>query len=235
MRRLYLLLYLTVLAPAAFALSVVQLGWVNASEVAASLRPQLRAGESVTGLGGELVISASPARERELAAIARALDVKPVSLSIEVDTDSARRGSSASIDWGGSSLSSRSGGQNSAQTLTLLSGRSGEISLGQSRPVPWRWTHRGGMQQAISGFVVTPRLVGDTVNVQIAVSEQAFGRRDSVAGTRLLTQVSVPLGQWITLGQWQRQQNGQRVFLLGVSTAQEGSGGSVRLKVERAP
>ncbi|MGL6069835.1 secretin N-terminal domain-containing protein [Craterilacuibacter sp.] len=228
---------LLLLALPACALEVVNLNWAHASEIAAALRPTLQTGESLSAFENKLIINARPAREAELAQIARELDVQPAMLNIEVEQNKAAQDRRIEIDLGngsqagGWSVSSGSRQGNSRQNLSLLSGKSGSISLGETRPLPWWFAGHGAGQTAISGFEVTPRLRGNQVLLDIAVRNEALGKHDTSQQQTLVTTLSAPLGQWVTLGSIHQDGRGGRIFIFGGQAQTGQSERTVRLRV----
>uniref|UniRef100_A0A8W7Q3P8 Uncharacterized protein n=1 Tax=Anopheles coluzzii TaxID=1518534 RepID=A0A8W7Q3P8_ANOCL len=178
---------------AAQALQLVELNWRAPSELQAALQPQLRPDERLSAMDNQLIIDASPAREAQLAALARQLDVRPVSLRLEVSQSGSRVQNQSGVQVQGNisigrimpgqagsnlTLSAQQDGRAQysqvLQNLTLLEGRSGFIQLGQSRPLPWLMqTPQGSlvrgssMQDAITGFYARPRLNGQRVSIEL--------------------------------------------------------------------
>ncbi|MCP9759858.1 hypothetical protein EGI20_11135, partial [Aquitalea sp. S1-19] len=197
--------FLLLLTLPAHALQVLTLDWANAGEVAAALRPTLQPGESLSAFEGKLIINASVQREQVLAQAARELDTQPAMLDIEVAQDKSAQSSRSEINLGNGTSSNNGWSVNSGsrqnsilQSLSLLSGKSGSISLGVERPLPWRFNGQGS-QSAISGFQVTPRLNGQQVLLDISVSDETLGNGMSVRKQSLITTLSTPLGRWVSL------------------------------------
>ncbi|MCL6262382.1 hypothetical protein [Craterilacuibacter sp. RT1T] len=232
---------LLLLALPAHALQVLTLDWANANEVAAALRPTLQPGESLSAFDGKLIINASAAREQVLAQAARELDTQPAMLNIEVAQDKSAQGFRSEINLGnatssnnGWSVNSSSRHNSTLQSLSLLSGKSGSISLGVERPLPW-WFNGQNSQRAISGFQVTPRLNGQQVLLDISVSDEALGKGSSVRKQSLVTTLSAPLGSWVTLGSIREDGRGGQLFIFGAQGGNRQSLSTVRLRVTRAP
>ncbi|MXR36213.1 hypothetical protein [Craterilacuibacter sinensis] len=233
--------FLLLLALPAHALQVLTLDWANASEVAAALRPTLQPGESLSAFEGKLIINASVQREQILAQAARELDTQPAMLDIEVAQDKSAQGSRSEINPGngtssnnGWSVNSGSRQNSTLQSLSLLSGKSGSISLGVERPLPW-WFNGQGSQRAISGFQVTPRLNGQQVLLDISVSDEELGKGGSVRKQSLITTLSTPLGRWVTLGSINQDGRGGQLFVFGAQGGNRQSLSTVRLRVTRVP
>lgn len=259
MRTLLLVSLLLASAPVS-ALQIVDLSWRAAVELQAALQPQLRADERLSVLDNKLIIDASPAREEQLAALARQLDVRPVSLRLEVSQDGSSMQSQAGVQLQGSisigrimpgqpgnnlALSaqqdSRAQSGHSLQSLTLLEGRSGFIQAVQSRPLPWiLLTPQGGMlrgsswQDAISGFYARPRLNGKRVSIELAVSQQAFSDMQR-NGSQLSTTVEGQLGEWLEVASTTQDSQGRESLLIGSSRQQGRQSHIVRIRVLTQP
>ncbi|WP_159878390.1 hypothetical protein [Aquitalea denitrificans] len=259
MRTLLLLSLLLASAPV-LALQLVDLSWRDAAELQAALQPQLRADERLSVLDNKLIIDASPAREQQLAALARQLDVRPVSLRLEVSQSGSSVQSQSGMQVQGSiSIGRIMPGQTSSnlalsaqqdsraqssqvlQNLTLLDGRSGFIQLVQSRPLPWLMlTPQGSlvrgssMQDAISGFYARPRLNGKRVSIELAVSQQAFSGAQRT-GSQLSTTVEGRLGEWLEVARTTQDSHGRESLLIGGSQQQGQQSHSVRIRVQALP
>ncbi|WP_240674139.1 hypothetical protein [Crenobacter cavernae] len=245
------------LVQAALAIEVITLNWRDANEVADALAPHLRAGESASALDNRLILDVSPARAAQLRRIVSSLDVRPVSLLVEVEQQSRRRGGSATIDWGGKISGSdveigtgdgvdlrakgRDSRADSRQTLRLLDNHSGYIALSDSRPLPWQVIGPRGpiggidYREAIRGFHVRPRLAGgDRVLVDIATRDDAFRGR-TLDASRLATTVEGRLGDWIVLGGVGQDNRGREVVLFGAGASRANVARQVRLRITRLP
>ncbi|RMC91684.1 hypothetical protein EAY64_18815 [Aquitalea palustris] len=259
MRRLMIALLLLSSTPA-LALQIVELSWRQASELQSALQAQLLPDERLSALDNKLIIDANPAREQQLAALARQLDVRPLSLRLEVSQSGSSVQSQSGVQLQGNisigriipgsagngvSLSaqqdSRSQSGQSLQSLTLLDGRSGFIQLVQSRPLSWLLlTPQGNIvrgsswQEAVSGFYALPRLQGERVVIELAVSQQAFAGKQR-EGSQLSTTVAGRLGEWIEVGGIVRDQQGQNSLLLGSGQQLLSKQQSVRIRVQALP
>lgn len=259
MRPLLLLALLLASAPA-LALQIVELSWREASELQAALQAQLRADERLSVLDNKLIIDASPARENQLAALARQLDVRPVSLQLEVSQSGSNAQTQSGVQvQGGISIgrimpgspgngvtlsaqqNSRTQSGQSLQSLTLLEGRSGFIQAVQSRPLPWvMLTPQGGIlrgssvQDAITGFYARPRLNGKRVSIELAVSQQAFSGTQR-NGSQLSTTVEGQLGEWLEVARTTQDSQGRESLLIGSGQQQGRQSHSVRIRVQALP
>jgi len=242
------------------ALQIVELSWREATELQAALQPQLRADERLSALDNKLIIDASPAREQQLAALARQLDVRPASLRLEVSQDGSSVQNQSGVQLQGNisigrimpgspgngvSLSAqqdnRTQSGHSLQSLTLLEGRSGFIQALQSRPLPWvMLTPQGGIlqgsswQDAVTGFYARPRLHGQRVSIELAVSQQAFSGVQR-KGSQLSTTVEGQLGEWLEVARTGQDSQGRESLLIGGSHQQGRQSQVVRIRVQPLP
>jgi hypothetical protein len=258
--RFVLLVSLLLAHNAAQALQLVELNWRAPSELQAALQPQLREDERLSSMDNKLIIDASPAREQQLAALARQLDVRPASLRLEVSQSGSNAQSQSGVQvqgdisigriipgnaGNGVSLSARQDSHSqsgqSLQSLTLLDGRSGFIQTANSRPLPWLLlTPQGHIlrgsnsQEAVSGFYALPRLQGDRVVIELAVSQQAFAG-SQLKGSQLSTVVAGRLGEWIEVGSIGRDDQGRSSLLIGTGRQLLSDRQSVRIRVQTLP
>ncbi|MGE0454193.1 MAG: hypothetical protein AB7O37_17230 [Vicinamibacteria bacterium] len=131
------------------------------------------------------------------------------------------------------------------QSIAALEGRPAFISVGEARPVatPVPVVGPGGaigvapgtvLQEASRGFYVIPRLSGDFVTLEVAVSGDRLAAGGAVELQRLETTASGRLGEWIPLGQLASDEALRSSSLLQRSTALRDELRSVRIKVEAA-
>jgi len=116
-----------------------------------------------------------------------------------------RSGGRLELDQG-SSRSSRYG----SQFLTVLDGAEGFIEVGKSIPYTQQWavfTQRyAAMQQTTqfrditTGFVVSPRYIGNEVEVEITPRIATLDNRGHIDFETLSTQVRLKPGEWLDLG-----------------------------------
>lgn len=129
----------------------------------------------------------------------------------------------------------------SVQTLRILSGGSGYIKTGNSRPLPWvAVTQNGEMirgndqQEAVSGFYVRPRLVGDRVLIDLTTRQEAFNKA-GVDSNGMATMVEGVVGQWINVGGVMKDTDGKDRVLLGAVSKQQTLSSQVRVRVSALP
>lgn len=129
------------------------------------------------------------------------------------------------------------------QGIAALEGRPAFISVGEARPVATTTpiVGPGGavgvapgviLQEASRGFYVIPRLSGDFVTLEVAVSGDRFGTRGTAELQRLETTTSGRLGEWISLGQLASEEALRSSSPLQRSTALSEELRSVRIKVD---
>lgn len=118
-----------------------------------------------------------------------------------------RRSQGARVEIGqGSSRISRQG----SQFLTVMDGGDAFIEVGQSIPYTQQWavfTQRYAQiqqttefQDITTGFAVSPRYIGDEVEVEITPRIARLGRGGGIDFEELSTRVRVRPGEWFDLG-----------------------------------
>src|SRR6266850_2045953 len=182
------------------ALEIIGLRHRTAEQVIPALQPLLEPGATLSGQGAQLFVRASPAN---LAELRRALD------SFDRAFDAASRGIDANGRIGNRDSRVEVGAQDSRtraeervdQRVQALDGARAMILTGDSRPVRQRQfiqTPAGVISQEVtvvqettSGFEVIPRVIGDSVQVEIAQQRP---------GSAAATTASGRLGEWFELG-----------------------------------
>lgn len=116
-----------------------------------------------------------------------------------------RNGAQMEMDEG-SSRSSREG----SQFLTVMDGASAFIEVGQSVPYTQQWavyTQRyASIQQSTefhditTGFEVSPRYIGDEVEVEVTPRIATPNARGTIGFETLSTRIRVKPGEWVDLG-----------------------------------
>jgi len=126
------------------------------------------------------------------------------------------------------------------QRIQVIEGGRATLFIAQSRPVMQRQniqTPAGTIgqqtivvQEAVTGFQVSPRLSGERVFLEIAPQSERFDSRGGVEGQRLATSVMGRLGEWFEIsGAVERSNRDERGF---ASAAESRSGGSRRVWVK---
>jgi type II secretory pathway component GspD/PulD (secretin) len=202
-------------------MEVITLQHATVEQVLPSLRPLLEPGGTLTGQRGQLIVRASPANIADLRLALEVLDrpARRLQISVRFDggSEASRRGVQASgtISNRGSNVDLRardsqaSSAERVDQRLQVVEGGRAFIVVGQSRPVPQRQriqTPAGVVtqetfvvQDATTGFEVSPRLAGDRVFLDIASQREQFSGA-GVQGARAASSASGRLGEWFELG-----------------------------------
>jgi len=242
---------LLIAIPAAIAqnaLEIIGLRHRTAEQVIPALQPLLEPGASLSGQGAQIFVRTSPANLAELRRALDSIDRPQKRLLISVRFDQALDAASREIGASG-----RIGNRDSRvdiraedsrtraeervdQRVQALEGARAMIYTGESRPVRQRQfiqTPAGVISQEVtvvqettSGFEVIPRVVGDTVQVQIAQQR---------VGSAAATTASGRLGEWFELGAVaMTAARDER----GIASASRASGGETRrvwIRVDEVP
>jgi hypothetical protein len=129
------------------------------------------------------------------------------------------------------------------QSIAALEDRPAFISIGETRPVGTTVPVVGSdgsvgvaegtlLPEASRGFYVIPRLSGDFVTLEVAVSGDRFATGGALELQRLETTASGRLGEWIPLGQLASEEALRASGLLWRATSLREDLRSVRIKVE---
>src|SRR5438876_1706788 len=221
------------------ALEIIALRHRTAEQVIPALQPLLDPGATLSGQGAQLFVRASPANLAELRRALDSIDRPQKRLLISVRFDQALDAASRGIDASGRlrAEDSRTRAEERVdQRVQALEGARATIYTGESRPVRQRQfiqTPAGVISQEVtvvqettSGFEVIPRVVGDTVQVQIAQQR---------VGSAAATTASGRLGEWFELGSVaMTAARDDR----GIASASRASGGETRrvwIRVDEVP
>lgn len=216
------LLCLAAMAAQAQSLEIIELEHRSASEVIPILQPLVEPGGALSGSDYKLFVRASAGNVAQLRRALAEIDREPRQLTVSV-----RRATRQAIEHeaiGGTAVIGNQGGRvtvhatdgsasgkdSSINTVLVMEGGSAFIATGQSVPFvtavaaggrrPWiaaSTTYR----DVNSGFLVTPRINGERVTLDISQQSQRLGANASTIETQNIeTQVSGALGQWIALG-----------------------------------
>lgn len=205
------------------SLEVIQLRHRSAEQVLPALQPLVESGGALTGIDYQLFVRASAANVRQLRRAVAEIDREPRQLWVSV-----RRATRATLEREAAAASVVLGTKNSgatAQATNATTRRSGAdlagvqvqeggaayIATGESVPVISTVMMGGGRRPWLAagveyrdldnGFMVTPRLNGQRVILDIA--QRSERRGDSAAQLDLQsleTQVTGQLGEWLALG-----------------------------------
>lgn len=199
---------------AQFVVEVIRLQHRTAEHVLPLVQPLASPG-TVSGSGNELVVRTTRSNLAELRKVIAELDRAPRQLTVTVrqdaELDPASGHASAARSYGTRSADS----DRSVQRVQVSEGRSAYVYVGESVPVVLR---RGGrlvreggrvvdepvvmIRETVSGFVVRPRVNGESVSLDIEPRHDLPGTqgRGSVELQRIATTVSGRIGAWIELG-----------------------------------
>lgn len=132
---------------------------------------------------------------------------------------------------------------NTESFISVMSGSSAYLWVGKEVPFTERWiylTHRYArvvetvnFQRVETGFEVRPIVIGNNVQVEIVPRISSFDREEQVVRlTEAATTLSVPKGQWVTIGGTSEQ--GNEVFrdILSYGSSSTNSTLSLSLMVE---
>ena len=229
------LLFIWLLFPlsSAFAYEIVDVYYREARDLLPSIQNLLGAGERVSVMDNKLIINASAARTQELTRLVRQLDQKTSMLLVEVDQSNRSQSQSGSIEASGrvgvGTRRTRTSGRidveagrnnqnnQSIQTLRVMSGSEAYIELGRERHY-----YDGMYRTVIVGMGILPRLVGQTVKIDVYAENK---------GQRVATTVQGQLGQWITIGGIDTDSQGSSTVLLGHSSSSQKKSSSVRVRI----
>ena len=214
--------YLIACPVLAQSLEVIDLQYRTAAEVIPVLQPLLEQGGALTGQDYKLFVRASAANVQQIRAALAQIDRKPNQLLVAVRRSTqqdmerelaqvsgtvSNRGSDVSVHATDSDARDRRDGVASVQ---VIEGSSAFISSGSDVPIvtavaagggrrrPWA-AATTGYRNVSSGFVVTPRVNGQTVVLDIEQQDERVVN-GNVQTQHLTTQVSGTLGAWIQLG-----------------------------------
>jgi hypothetical protein len=220
-------LAITFLSAAALAwaqgpLEIIPLKHRTVEQVLPALRGVLEPGGTLSGQSGQLFVRTSPANLAEIRQALEALDRPSRRLQVLVRFDDAADSASRDIaargiiSNRGSNVELRAQDSRSAaeeridQRIQVVEGGIARIFTGTSRTLPERQVIRTPagtisqqtyvVQEATTGFDVSPRLVGGTVHLDIAPQREALGPGGTAQGQRIATSVSGRLGEWIEVG-----------------------------------
>ena len=178
-------------------LEIIPLRHRTVEQVLPVLRPLLEPGGTLSGHSNQLFIRASPANVADIRRVLDTLDrpLRRLQISVRFDqlADGARQGIGAggTISNRGSRIDIRAEDSRSRsdervdQRLQVIEGGRGVIFAGRSMETHDRAT----------GFIVVPRLSGETVHVDIAPQ-----RESGDSFQRASTSVSARLGEWFEIG-----------------------------------
>jgi type II secretory pathway component GspD/PulD (secretin) len=203
------------------SLEVIDLKHRTAAEVIPVLKPLLEQGGALSGQDYQLFVRASAGNVRQLRAALAQIDRQPDQLVVsvrrstqqEMERERAQVSGTVSTRSADVSVRATDGSQrdrnDGVATVQVLEGNSALISSGSDVPIvtsvaagagrrPWA-AATTSYRNLSSGFMVTPRVNGSQVVLDIEQQDQRL-ENGNVQTQRLTTQVSGRLGEWIQLG-----------------------------------
>jgi len=252
-----LLAALTAAAPATFAegrLEIITLRHRPAAQIVPTLRPLVEPGGALSTLDDKILLRVSPANLAELRAAIDALDTPLRRLVVSVRQDRSSEGQgggvglSGRLEPGHSRLRLEGGAgqyrqaEGVSQQVQVVEGGQALIRVGQSLPVAMReWRPGPGGWQPVdsmrytdvgSGFLASPQLIGERVNIEIAPDMERVGASGIIETSRLATSVSGRLGEWIPLGGTQAEASRGSQGTAGIGRDSRSSQAAVWLRVD---
>jgi type II secretory pathway component GspD/PulD (secretin) len=247
--------YLIACPVLAQSLEVIDLKYRTAAEVIPVLQPLLEQGGALTGQDYKLFVRASPGNVRQIRAALAQVDRKQNQLLVsvrrstqqEVERERAQvsgtvsnRGSDVSVHATDSDARDRRDG---LATVQVIEGSSAFIGSGSDVPIvtavaaggrrPWA-AATTGYRNVSSGFVVTPRVNGQTVVLDIEQQDERVVN-GNVQTQHLTTQVSGALGEWIQLGAVSESASSRERSILSRQYSTQSDERSIWVKVQAVP
>lgn len=205
------------------SLEIIDLRYRTAPEVIPIVQPLVEPGGALSGSDYKLFLRASAANVAQIKRALAEIDRQPRQLMVSVrraTRDAIAReaiagtavitnqGSRATVHATDGSIRSEDSNVSSVQ---MLEGGSARISTGQSIPMVTAVLAAGGRRPWLgasteykdvsTGFIVTPRVTGDRVMLDISQQAQRVsGNSSTIQSQSIDTQVGGALGQWISLG-----------------------------------
>lgn len=203
------------------SLEVIDLKNRTAAELIPVLQPLVAPGGALSGQDYKLFVRTTGANLAELRRAVAQLDRAPQQLLVSVRTGGREQGASKGVSGSGTLSTSGSRARvdahdnqtqndsNRVASVAVLEGNSAVINTGSSVPIvttiaagagrrPWA-AAQTEYRELTTGFVVTPRLNGDLVILDIAQQAESL-RGGAIQSQRLNTQASGRVGEWLSLG-----------------------------------
>lgn len=219
MHRCLLTLLLVLLAlPARADLEVLSLRHRTVDQVLPTLQGFVEPGGAIQGVNGQIIVRASGQNIAGLRRVLESIDTPARRLLISVTQDAATATRDAGAGVGVRATGERgstvvvagartlSADGRISQQVQALEGSPATISTGTAVPTPVVVYGPGGTvastayTQFDTGFLVTPRLAGDRVFLDIAPQRASVGPGGTAHVQRVATSVAGRLGEWIPLG-----------------------------------
>jgi len=224
-------------------IEVIQLYHRPAAEVIPVIKPLLEPGGSASGVGYNLIVKTTPQNMSSIKQIVEELDKPPVRLLISVRQGStSQTQSELRVPSGGIKAFAEESRRQSTgvQTISVLDGAQAFIQMGEEVPVVtgqktyYEKSISVEYKKVASGFYVTPKLIGNEREVQVAIDtqQQHRQRNGSIQTQSLHTTVTLPLGKWINLGKMAQDTASQQDVILFGTEKQGGFLSNVMMKVD---
>jgi hypothetical protein len=215
---LSLLLWLG-MAWAQASLEVIDLRHTTAEQVLPALRPLVEPGGVLTGQRSQLIVRTSLANLAELRRALETLDApaRRLVIAVRFAGESLAERSELAVGVRGGRIEARARHEQSAgaervdQRIQVLEGRRAHIATGASRPLQLR--DGSVIQDLATGFDVIPRLVGDTVLLEIAPQRAVAGGDGRVQVQRAASTIRARLGEWAELADIEATGSSRRIWV----------------------
>jgi type II secretory pathway component GspD/PulD (secretin) len=184
------------------AIEVISLRHRTAEQVIPILQPLLAPGGALTGQYNQLIVRTSPDNLAQIRSVLDTIDRPARRLMILVRFDSVQETAARAVQ-GDVRVSNRASSADLTlrdtrsaldervdQRLQVLEGGQATISTGEAR----RYS------EVATGFVVSPRVSGSNVSLDIYTQQEAYAQRGAIRGQQASSTVSGRLGDWIELG-----------------------------------
>ena len=241
-------------------MEVVPLNNRPASEIQALLYPLLEDSERIIDNHSSLIIKASPARQKELKQIIQQLDKRLNNLLISViqsKTQTAQAlNASARLNInvtdnrlltnGRARYANTQGmkNSNSQQQITTLDGKAAYIKTGKTYPVnnssisysPYGYPVISNSTQFIeasTGFLVTPRLSGKQVTIEITPWSDNMNNSGQLNTQSEHTTTRVNLGEWVEIGGIEESRQSSANSLLSHHYSTSNNNMRIMIKVDK--
>jgi hypothetical protein len=173
----------------------------------------------LTGQRSQLIVRTSLANLAELRRALETLDApaRRLVIAVRFAGESLAERSELAVGVRGGRIEARARHEQSAgaervdQRIQVLEGRRAHIATGASRPLQLR--DGSVIQDLATGFDVIPRLVGDTVLLEIAPQRAVAGRDGRVQVQRAASTIRARLGEWAELADIEATGSSRRIWV----------------------
>lgn len=262
---LYVLLTCLGFASSVFAaLEFIPLRHTPPEDIIPMIQPFLADGESVVAGRNELIVKAGPKSMQSIRQIVAKYDTPLQQLLIYVRVKDGSEKQQQRLDGQlnaqiHSDASSSVHGQvrlyqkhstnqrNQQQFIRVIEGRPAYISYGTSTPVPgvaiysspptWTLSQQTEYHDDTEGFIVTPRLVGEQVLLDIDQWSSQRGHHHQGSPhsvSKASSSIRMSLDQWVTLGGIQESTNQDQQRLLGKNSRSRDQHRTIEVKIVRS-